>query len=227
MILKVQRLPASELAETVQSTVQAKFADQAWLADQLKDQDVTTSLIAKVWAATRALPTGTPKACQTVNADKFLPLIQRIDLIPNAIRIKLDLAPLTQPENADGTIILRFDVPFTLHQKGRAKPIIITTEKAPARQDPDLICLAADAKRWMAELLENKVASVQEITEREHLRSGSVSRILPLAFLAPDINSAILNGTQPASLSVKSLRDLKDLPLDWSQQRRTLGFADI
>jgi site-specific DNA recombinase len=225
--IKVQRLPASELEETVQSTVQDKFADQAWLADQLKEQDVTTSLIAKVLAATRALPTGTPKACQTENADKFLPLVQRIDLIRNALRIKLDLAPLMQPANTDGTIILRFDVPFTLHQKGRAKPIVITTEKAPARQDPDLIGLVADAKRWMAELLENKVASVQEITDREHLRSGSVSRILPLAFLAPDITSAILNGTQPASLSIKSLRDLKDLPLDWSAQRQALGFPNV
>jgi site-specific DNA recombinase len=92
---------------------------------------------------------------------------------------------------------------------------------------PDLIGLVADAKRWMAELLENKVASVQEITDREHLRSGSVSRILPLAFLAPDITSAILNGTQPASLSIKSLRDLKDLPLDWSAQRQALGFPNV
>ncbi|MEM7471581.1 MAG: recombinase family protein [Pseudomonadota bacterium] len=220
----VRRLPASELEDTVQSNVWDKLRDHDWLADQFRQQDATTSLIAKVLAATHSLPTGSPQACGSEKSDKSLPLIQRIDLVPGALRITLDLAPLTQPVNADDTVTIRFDVPFILHQKGRAKPIIITTEEAPVRQDVDLIGLITDAKRWMEELLNNEVASVQEITEREHLRSGSVSRILPLAFLAPDITSAIVNGTQPASLSAKSLRDLKDLPLDWSQQRRTLGF---
>lgn len=79
----------------------------------------------------------------------------------------------------------------------------------------------------MAELRNNEVASVQEITDRERRRSGSVSRILPLAFLAPDITHAILNRIQPASLTAKSLRDLKDLPLDWSEQRETLGFETV
>ena len=79
----------------------------------------------------------------------------------------------------------------------------------------------------MAELRNNEVASVQEITDRERRRSGSVSRNLPLTFLAPDITHAILNGIQPASLTAKSLRDLKDLPLDWSEQRETLGFEIV
>ena len=35
---------------------------------------------------------------------------------------------------------------------------------------------------------------------------------------------AILNGRQPASLTARGLRDLPDLPLDWADQRRVLGF---
>ncbi len=62
------------------------------------------------------------------------------------------------------------------------------------------------------------------ITEREGLRSGSVSRILPLAWLAPDISTAILEGRQSSHLSAKSLRELPDLPLDWVKQREILGF---
>ena len=63
-----------------------------------------------------------------------------------------------------------------------------------------------------------------EITKREQLRPGTVSRILPLAWLAPDIAAAILEGRQPADLTAKMLRDLPDLPLEWSEQRRVLGF---
>jgi hypothetical protein len=104
-----------------------------------------------------------------------------------------------------------------------AKPIIIVPEGAP-QPDPNLIALVADARRWTDELLAGKSSSIQQITEREGLRSGSVSRILPLAWLAPDISSAILEGRQPPHLNATALRNLLELPLDWNEQRQTLGF---
>ena len=65
------------------------------------------------------------------------------------------------------------------------------------------------------------------MTKREGLRSGSVSRILPPAWPVPDISTAILEGRQPSHLSAKSLRALPELPLDWAEQRRVLGFAQL
>ncbi len=50
-------------------------------------------------------------------------------------------------------------------------------------------------------------------------------RILPLAFLAPDIVKAILDGRQPVALTAESLRRLPALPTDWDAQRRLLGFS--
>lgn len=129
--IKVQRLPVGELEGTVSSAVQAKLTDRAWLADQLKEQDVATSLIAMVLTATLGLHSGSRGAGDNENPEEITSLIQRIDLVPNALRITLDLGPLTQPVDADGMIILRIDVPFTLHQKGRAKPIIITPDEVP------------------------------------------------------------------------------------------------
>ena len=49
--------------------------------------------------------------------------------------------------------------------------------------------------------------------------------ILPLAWLAPDISTAILEGRQPLHLTAKTLRALPELPLDWAEQQRILGFA--
>jgi hypothetical protein len=43
-----------------------------------------------------------------------------------------------------------------------------------------------------------------------------------LAWLAPDIVEAILDGRQPKALTVKRL--LAKLPMDWADQRRALGF---
>jgi hypothetical protein len=46
-----------------------------------------------------------------------------------------------------------------------------------------------------------------------------------LAFLAPDITEAILEGTQPIELSLDRLLSAMPLPLDWDAQRAALGFA--
>jgi hypothetical protein len=46
---------------------------------------------------------------------------------------------------------------------------------------------------------------------------------LPLAFLAPDIVEAILQGRQPVELTALRLKRTR-LPLSWVEQRRLLGF---
>lgn len=79
----------------------------------------------------------------------------------------------------------------------------------------------------MGDLIDGKVATIAEITERGQLRTSNVSRVLPLACLAPDIAAAILERQQPADLTAKKLRDLPDLALDWSEQHRVLGFPAV
>ena len=51
-----------------------------------------------------------------------------------------------------------------------------------------------------------------------------ISRVLPLAFLAPDIIEAIVHGRQPVCLTARYLKRLKPLPTSWAEQRRVLGF---
>ncbi len=47
--------------------------------------------------------------------------------------------------------------------------------------------------------------------------------ILRLAFLAPDIQQAILDGRQPHHLNLEALKSI-ELPLSWSRQRELLRF---
>jgi hypothetical protein len=51
-----------------------------------------------------------------------------------------------------------------------------------------------------------------------------VARLIPLAFLAPDIVEKILSGAQPVDLTTDELTKRIDLPLDWAEQRGALGF---
>jgi hypothetical protein len=49
-------------------------------------------------------------------------------------------------------------------------------------------------------------------------------RLSALAFLAPDIQDAILHGRQPAGLTLGRLMEM-ELPLAWTDQRAMLGFG--
>ena len=39
-----------------------------------------------------------------------------------------------------------------------------------------------------------------------------------------DIVRAILNGTQPVHFDLKFLKQFRALPIDWTEQRKLLGF---
>jgi hypothetical protein len=64
--------------------------------------------------------------------------------------------------------------------------------------------------------------SLAEIATKEHLQRTYVGRILPLAFLAPDITRAIVDGCQPPSMTIDRLRE--PIPMDWNEQRVMFGF---
>jgi hypothetical protein len=65
---------------------------------------------------------------------------------------------------------------------------------------------------------------VSELAVRERLPRSYVQAHLSLAFLAPSIVTAILEGRQPADLSLKQLMYRTDLAVRWPAQRRQLGF---
>ena len=48
--------------------------------------------------------------------------------------------------------------------------------------------------------------------------------LLPLAFLSPDIVEAILDGRHPVEVTAERLTLREEIPLDWREQRRKLGF---
>ncbi len=222
----IERLPAKEMERLVLGSLRERLCDKDWLADQArKDAEgdaVTTSILRAAEAWVTKLATGD----SDVNTLSLAELIKRIDARKDHLRIWLNLHASLDADASSVPLTSTFDVPFRKRQNGCTRPIIIVPEDAP-RPDTDLIALVADARRWAHELLDGQVSSIQQITEREGLRSGSVSRILPLAWLAPDITTAILEGRQPTDLSAKTLRNLRDLPLDWVQQRAKLGFPPL
>lgn len=92
------------------------------------------------------------------------------------------------------------------------------------RLNAKLIQALGHAHRWRAAVEHNEVASLDELAERDDIDRKQLRQTLRLAFLAPDIQRAILNGQQPDNLSLTALLD-SDLPVSWTEQRQRLGLA--
>jgi site-specific DNA recombinase len=76
---------------------------------------------------------------------------------------------------------------------------------------------------WHDEITTGKVASTTALARRENVTQRYIGQIIKLAFLAPDIMEAIIQGTIPLDLTLTRLK--KGFPLDWSAQRQDLSFT--
>jgi site-specific DNA recombinase len=97
---------------------------------------------------------------------------------------------------------------------------------APAlRRDPSLIEAIVKAHRFNEQLLYGGVSKFAELAKSEKLNRSYYSQVLCLAYLAPDITIAILDGRQPAGLTATMLVEHPHLPISWQEQRAALGFV--
>ncbi len=69
-----------------------------------------------------------------------------------------------------------------------------------------------------------RARSIGEIARREHLTARHVRRVMRLAFLAPRIVEAIVEGRQPADLSTLAMTQRIELPPLWSAQQQALDI---
>ena len=93
------------------------------------------------------------------------------------------------------------------------------------REVPALVAAVVRAREWLDRLMSGDVSSQRDLAAKEGLDERYVSRMLPLAFLSPEITEEILEGTQPAHWCLDTF--LGNVPLDWQAQRRALAQSDL
>ena len=79
----------------------------------------------------------------------------------------------------------------------------------------------ARAHDWNQRLIRAEARSIRQLAEDASVTEGYVRQLLPLAGLAPELAEAILDGSAPSTLTLDTL--MRDLPLDWAEQRRKLS----
>jgi site-specific DNA recombinase len=79
----------------------------------------------------------------------------------------------------------------------------------------------ADAHRWQDELIRDPQTTIEKLAHREEKSERSIRMTLSLAFVAPPIIVAALEGRLPRGFGVKRLMDL---PMEWSSQWDAIGL---
>lgn len=111
-------------------------------------------------------------------------------------------------------------IDVSLRTKGARGYMRILTETGTRRPDPSLVRQIGCGSAWLDDLVAGRAKSLMAIARREKLSLSYVSNTVELAFLAPDLKQAILEGRQPVGLTVTSLQRAVPLPLSWAAQRR-------
>jgi hypothetical protein len=84
-----------------------------------------------------------------------------------------------------------------------------------------LVASIARGRRWLDELATNVTATAETIAKREGCSIRKVNMTISLAFLAPDLVKAAIDGRLPHGMGVARLADL---PAAWSKQHQMLGL---
>ena len=114
----------------------------------------------------------------------------------------------------------------TIRLKHRQSATLIAADSGPvglgAAPDRALVRAVCITREWRRLLESGEVASTRDLARREGLCHRHTGRILPLAYLAPDLVEAILEGRQPRAMTLQALTE-KPLPRGWSEQRELVG----
>jgi hypothetical protein len=86
--------------------------------------------------------------------------------------------------------------------------------------DHAMVKVTAGAFRWRAMLENGTHATIAEIAAAEKINESYVGRVLRLTLLAPNIVEAILDGRQPAQMTLAVL--MQPFAVAWREQQKTL-----
>ena len=129
-------------------------------------------------------------------------------------------AALAVPVEAISAGLITVSAPFALRRRG-VETRITAGETLPA-PDPVLQLTLAEAHGWAKALRAGTPLS--ELATTTGRSEPFIRSRIPLAFLAPRIQAAILDGRQPVDLSV-ALLIRTDIPMGWDAQERLLGIT--
>ena len=197
----VSRVPAADIEDVIVGSLKKHLA-----ANQVKSATVT-------------LPLGDRDALAQIVAGI---VVHRDRLI---IRLKSDGAD----EAFDGPDDQSLTIPWQKPPSKRSRRILLPHNASRSDVQPEqferrarLVSAIARGRRWLDDVVSGRVTTVAELCAREKCSVRQVNMTISLAFLAPNLVKAAVEGHLPRGIGIERLRDL---PTEWSRQFEALGLS--
>ena len=192
----VRRVPAAEVEALVECAVREHLGDPT----ESEDRDLIRNHVVRV----------------EVQADQL------------AVELKAEKAPSDPPNAVDhDRLVLR--IPWKKTPMKRRRDLIVPASVSPHDRRPiraetraTLVASIARGRRWLDQIVAGTVTSVEQIAARDKCSIRQVNMTISLAFLAPDLVKAAVEGRLPRGVGVARLRDA---PAEWSRQYAMLGLS--
>lgn len=226
------RVSAHDLEQLVCSSIGEKLSDQQFVFELTGEESVAEQVqlsLAEADMAAAILRSGTAHA----RAELLDVLVTRVRLFEERIEVELD-RPATREhlfigtqadEVSDSWVI---EIPAVRVRRGHQLRLVLPgPESAQSKstvRDERLIALVADAHLARQLVVANPEHSLARIAKDNGRCRTRLGKLVAIAFLAPDIVTAIVQGKQGAHLTAARLLS-QPLPLSWVDQRREFGLS--
>jgi len=236
---KGRRIPAANLESLVITRLHTFLSDQGAILDAISDEHADGAgqkrLIARGRQIAEELGTLPPDQIRAM----LIALLSRVDISPDRVEITVRRGRLVellcaQPFEAttqggksdkESEEMLTLTVRARLQRVGREMRMLVENAGDQTMADPGLLRIVARGHDIQERLMQNNDLTVHIIAHQERVSANYVYRLLRLPTLAPDIITAIINGKNPPQLTAKKLMRLTpQIPVDWAEQRKLLGF---
>jgi site-specific DNA recombinase len=219
---KLNRIPATEVERLIAGAIRKHLGISAFNKQDASgsDQEVIASNVARVdmkqghLAVQLSIPQDHDGQSALVSersdmAPEGIARVRKRQVDPNART--LIIAWTKNPSKKRRELI----PPTSVSSRSDLRPIRAETRTK-------LIAAIAKGRQWLNELVTGTVTSAEEIATIETCTVRQVNMTISLAFLAPDLVNAAIEGRLPRGVGVANLRDA---PLLWSEQNAMLGLA--
>ena len=196
----VSRIPAADIEDIVvkflKEHLAAKRDESTTSAVRLEDCGDLTRLVAEI-------------------------VVHRDELV---VRLKSDNAD----EPSDCQDDRSFSIPWQKPPSKRSRQILLPHNASRSDVRPEqferrarLVSAIARGRRWLDDVVSGRITKIAELCTREKCSVRQVNMTISLAFLAPNLVKAAIEGRLPRGIGVERLRDP---PTEWSRQFEALGL---
>jgi site-specific DNA recombinase len=152
--------------------------------------------------------------------------VVRIDLHNNRLIVRFKSPDAEEGSHSiDGQLL---SIPWQKPPSRKSRQILIPlgvprNEVRPTRIErrARLVNAIARGRRWLDDIVSGSVTNIEQIATRQKCSVRQVNMTISLAFLAPDLVKAAVEGRLPRGIGVERLRDA---PAEWGRQVETLGL---